>query len=57
MGFIRDKLPYRFYVIAGLRPDETEAAAIVRYARRGDGRGEAASETPVAMPQFDSRSG
>jgi hypothetical protein len=36
MGFVRDKLPYRFYVIAGLRPDETEAAAKARFARHAD---------------------
>jgi hypothetical protein len=29
-GFVRDKPPYRFYVIAGKRPDEKAAAAMER---------------------------
>jgi DNA-binding CsgD family transcriptional regulator len=45
-GFVRDKPPYRAYAIADKRPDELAAAAMERYARRGDAGGGAASETP-----------
>jgi DNA-binding CsgD family transcriptional regulator len=45
-GFVRDKPPYRSYVIAGKRPDEKAAAARERYARRGDAGSGAACETP-----------
>jgi hypothetical protein len=38
-GIVRDKPSYRFYVIAGKRPDEKAAAAIEWYARRGDAGG------------------
>jgi len=57
MGFVRDKLPYRSYAIASNSQDEKAAGAMERYARRGDGGGGAASKTPVAMAQLDSRIG
>jgi hypothetical protein len=41
-GFVRGKPPDRSYVIVGKRPDEKAAAAMKRYAWRGDAGGGAA---------------